>query len=127
MKVIDWHYRPPRAGWEDYEADVVAWVDISAFDLAWRLSDQHIAPGGSNGQGDRYHGAGVWFAANRHSEMLIASLDGDQASFTDGRHRFSWLRDHGVVALPLQIPPSQAGLFAQKFGTIVRLSVLPDR
>ncbi|WP_342251442.1 hypothetical protein [Sphingomonas sp. OTU376] len=124
-RIIDWKYIPPADGWEDYEADVIAWVDVAAFDRAWGRTDQHIVPGGSNGQDSRYRKAGEWFAENSHSNMFVASLDEDGVLFTDGRHRFSWLRDRGVAAIPIQISPYEAAEFEQLFGTTLRVSLLP--
>jgi len=48
--------------------------------------------------------------------MGFVSLDENKVRFTDGRHRVSWLRDRGVTALPLQVPPGQAREFERRFG-----------
>jgi len=122
--IVDWRARPFADGWEDAEPDAVVWVDVAALDRAWRLSVQHVGAGGHNGQDDRYAGVGRWFAANRHCDMGCASLEDAAVLFTDGRHRFAWLRDKGVKALPLQVPPDQAGDFLRRFGAEIRETVL---
>jgi len=122
---IDWRYVPPADGWEDSERDVVAWVDVVALNRAWRRTDQYIVPGGGNGQDQRYARVGEWFASNRHCNIVAASLDEGTILFTDDRHRFSWLRDQGVVAIPIQISPLEAAEFEQLFSTPFRGSVIP--
>lgn len=121
-RIIEWRFVHPAGGWEEIERDAVVWIDVAALDQAWRATDQYIVPGGANGQDNRYARVCAWFERNRHCDMGFASLDGDEVWFTDGRHRFSWLRDHGVIALPLQVPPSQAGEFARRFGATDRRS-----
>ncbi len=123
-RIIEWRYIPPADGWDDYELDLVAWVDVAAFDRAWRRTDQYVVPGGANGQDNRYRRVGEWFAANQHSDMTFACFGAEGLLFGDGRHRFSWLRDHGVLALPIQIPPDQAEAFEREFGTPLRVSIL---
>lgn len=44
-----------------------------------------------------------------------------------GRHRFAWLRDHGVRAMPMQVSPDEANWFAEQIGTLLRVSILPAR
>ncbi|MCW2349167.1 hypothetical protein [Sphingobium sp. B12D2B] len=124
--IIDWRFVHPADGWE-IEPDAVVWIDVVALDAAWRTTDQYIEPGGANGQDNRYAKVGAWFDRNRHCNMGFASFDGNAFGFTDGRHRFSWLRDHGVSVLPLQVPLDQAERFEREFGTTVHLSILPKR
>lgn len=129
-KTIDWRYIPAAEGWEDYEADVALWLDVAKVDAAWRRTDQYIAPGGANGQDQRYQRAGKWFAKCPFSNMLIINLQtSDQITFTDGRHRFSWLRDHGAKAIQFQVSPADAGQFAALFGTDFMATVveIPDQ
>ena len=56
--------------------------------------------------------------------MVCLDQDGE-ISFTDGRHRFAWLRDHGLKVLPVQVPPEKALLIEARFGTTSRMSSLP--
>ena len=107
-------------GWTDVEPDVVVWIDAAAFDEAWRETDQYIVPGGANGQDRRYARAGEWFMTHDYSDMLCVSWSEAGVLFTDGRHRFSWLRDQGVLALPMQVSPESFGPLRERFESPVR-------
>lgn len=122
--VILWEYKPFAKGWEDREPDAVVWVDVTAFDQAWRQTSQYILPGGSNGQDDRYAQAGRWFETRRNCEMMSGTFDEDEVIFIDGRHRFAWLRDHGVEAVPLQVGPDLREVFEARFPAQVMATVL---
>lgn len=124
-RIIDWRFIPPGEGW-DVEDDEIIWIDVAAFDRAWQRSDQYIVPGGANGQDKRYPRIGEWFATCDHCDMAFASLEDDIATFTNGRHRYSWLRDHGVTAIPLQVSPGASADFARLFPTHERSSILHD-
>ena len=50
--------------------------------------------------------------------MVLA--DDGEVSFTDGRHTFAWLRDHGPTAVAVQVPPDQAKDVKRRFGVSVR-------
>lgn len=117
---IEWRYIPMAEGWEDYEPDVAVWLDVAKVDAAWRRSDQYIVPGGANGQDRRYARAGEWFAKFAYSNMLVINLNSnDRIAFTDGRHRFSWLRDHGAKAIQFQVPTADADELMALLGTDV--------
>ncbi len=125
-RAIDWRDTPFGDGWEDVERDVIVWIDVAAFDAAWRETDQWIGPGGTGGQDDRYKKFGAWFVQGRPVRMCVAwSCDGE-VGFTNGRHRFAWLRDQGVIAMPMQIGPDAAAKYAQRFGTMARESFVPE-
>ncbi len=124
-QVILWEYKPFAQGWEDEAPDAVVWVDVAAFDQAWRLTDQYIVPGGANGQDDRYARVGRWFELHRHCWMMDATFDEDRVCFIDGRHRYSWLRDQGVEAVPLQVAPNLRDAFNDRFRANVLATVLP--
>lgn len=47
-------------------------------------------------------------------------------SFTDGRHRFAWFRDQGVLAIPVTVTTKgQAELVKRLFGSRRRIVRLP--
>jgi len=121
---IAWAFRQAARGWEHLPTDEVVWVDVRRFDDAWRLTDQYIGPGGLGGQDDRYGRVGRWFATRSYSDMLCVSLNAGQVAFTDGRHRFSWLRDQGVEALPLQVSPGSESSLHRLVGSQKRATVL---
>lgn len=120
---IEWRFRPMAAGWDDVEDDVAVWIDVRAFDQAWRETDQYVVPGGANGQDQRYARAGVWLTSKGFSDMLVVSADDHTVGFTDGRHRFSWLRDQGVEAMPIQASPESGRRLEARFATRQRRTV----
>lgn len=128
-RIIEWRFMPPGEGWDDYESDVVVWLDVPKVDAAWKRSDQYVLPGGANGQDKRYTLAGTWFAQYPFSNMLVINLEPDgSVTFTDGRHRFSWLRDHGANAIAFQVSPVGADQCLEMLGTDLRKTIvaMPD-
>jgi hypothetical protein len=127
-RVIDWRYIPMADGWEDTEPDVTLWLDVVKVDRAWRGTGQYIVPGGANGQDRRYAKVGEWFAKVSYSNMLVISLEDERhILFTDGRHRFSWLRDHGAQAIQFQVSPTEARQLGDLLGTALVETVVKTR
>jgi hypothetical protein len=52
----------------------------------------------------------------------VALADEGYIVFSDGRHRFAWLRDHGVRALPVTVSPDIEVEVRRRFGTKSRIS-----
>ena len=122
---LNWTERHPHSSWPDAEPDAVVWIDPVLFDAAWKRSDQWVGPGGRSGAHElRYPRVGQWIEAGNSIEMCVANRDGDAVCFTDGRHRFAWLRDRGLQAMPMQVSPDEAPWFARQLGTSLRTSVL---
>lgn len=129
-QIIDWRYIPAAEGWEDYTPDAALWLDVAKVDAAWRRTDQYIVPGGANGQDQRYAKAGAWFAKYPFSNMLVINLKSNgRITFTDGRHRFSWLRDHGAKAVQFQVSPADADELTALLGADTTETVIniPDK
>lgn len=104
----------------------MVWIDVLAFDAAWRETDQWISPDGKTGAQDRrYRRIGEWIAAVRGINMGEIAIDKYGVSFTNGRHRFAWLRDRGARAMAVQVAPESAASFEARFGTQLRLSRFP--
>ena len=54
------------------------------------------------GEGRGAASADRWIRKHRRLRMPHIGLDNlGIVSFTDGRHRFAWMRDHGAKALPV--------------------------
>ncbi len=127
-RVLVWIETLPHPSWTDAVPDAVVCVDPSKFDVAWMRSDQWVSPGGLTGaQGQRYRRIGEWIEAGNSIAMCEASNDDHAVCFINGRHRFAWLRDRGVRAMPMQVPPSEAEWFEKEFGTPLRVSILSVR
>lgn len=120
---ISWVERKPPDG---VEPDAVVWVRVDTLERSWQICDGwYVGPGGTGHPIDgRYDKIGKRIRSGNPVWIPWVTLDaGDgEVDFTDGRHTFAWLRDHGVTALPVQVPPSQAASVEARFGTIIRLS-----
>ena len=97
----------------------VVWVDVQKIDRAWAKDGLYIGPGGiGDNQPIKYDRVGKWIAEFHQLEMCIASLtENDVVAFTDGRHRFAWLRDHGAEALPIAADPADEREMRARFET----------
>lgn len=118
----------PTQAHPDWNApdDVAVWVSVPKLHEAWRLDhDSYIGAGGSGAViDDRYEDFGVWLASTCGCiELPEMAIEGGVVSFSDGRHRFAWLRDHGVQAMPVQVSPEQAQEFQERFGVVERVSI----
>jgi len=114
-----WKIPMPAGGLpEGIEPDVVVWVDVSKVEDAWPRNYLYIEAGGEgrSQQPYRYHRFGEWIRGGETIEMSsICACDGE-IGFTDGRHRFAWLRDHGVKRLPIAVCRACAEEVERRFG-----------
>lgn len=111
--------------WDDPD-EVAVWVSVSKLDEAWKFDHEfYIGAGGSGASIDsRYEDFGAWLvSAPGCIELPVAGIEDGVVSFSDGRHRFAWLRDHGVQAMPVQVLPEQAQEFQKRFGVTERESI----
>jgi len=125
--VLQW--AEPIQAHPDWNApdDVAIWIDVTKLDEAWRLDRGfYIGAGGSGAAIDnRYEGFGRWLASSScRIELPVVAIEDKAVSFSDGRHRFAWLRDHGVRAIPVQVLAEQAREFEVRFGATERKSIL---
>lgn len=120
--IIGWRQTFPHPDWND-PGDAVVWIDTAKFDAAWRETDQWISPDGAAGaQDDRYQRIGEWILSDNNVNMCEVAISEESVSFSNGRHRFAWVRDRGVVALPIQVAPASVIEFEARFGTKLRIS-----
>lgn len=119
VQAVVWRQHKVADDWPDAGRDEVVWISVRALDGAWSVTDEYIgAAGVGSNQAGKYGRFGIWFAKARCVDMPVVCLvEGGRPSFTDGRHRFAWLRDHGLAALPIEVPPSEAENFSIRFGT----------
>jgi hypothetical protein len=102
---------------------------VAKIDASW-ASDcaSYISAGGVGGIDERYERFGIWledWAKPVELPMLCIDDITGGIAFTDGRHRFAWLRDHGATAIQAQAPSYCADEVAQKFGTDERATLIP--
>ena len=104
----------PRPG------DRMVTVKVGPFNAAWsRDHNYYVGPGGSGAAiGDRYQRFGQWLADHDHVQAPYVDIGskGD-IYFSNGRHRYAWLRDHGWTVIPMSMNDESIAN-AQKFGYI---------
>lgn len=98
--------------------DVMVDAKVQPFDASWkRDTDFYVAPGGHGGIGKRYAGFGKFLTTTldpiEASEVYVDEKG--QVTFSNGRHRFAFLRDQGATIIPVAMNPD-AILNARKFG-----------
>ena len=106
--------------WDDLR---VVWISVAKLDCAWR-KDGDLLPDGP--YGGRYAGVGKFLELHAGTIwMPTVSPLGDAVSFTDGRHRFAWMRDHGVKYMAVATGPTEREPLRAMCGTRSRASKLP--
>ncbi len=95
-------------------------VDVATFDTHWRRSGAsfYLDAHGSNRIGSRYQQVGDFLGTATSMEASAVSVDADgRVGFTDGRHRFAYLRDHGATVIPVAMDRESVAN-AEKYGLI---------
>ncbi len=97
-------------------------INVANFDAAWKngkSGNLYIGPNGHGGITNRYEKFGKWLStANQPIEASTVGVDSTgSVSFFDGRHRYSYLRDHGVKTIMVAMDP-QSIKNAKKYNLI---------
>lgn len=112
--------------WVPMYPDPVVWVSVKKLDASWRRDISYYVgrgvTGPGNGRPSRYKRLGEWLTATDVIWMPHVGLVDAIISFSDGRHRFAWLRDHGVRSLPVTVSPQIEAEMKRLFGTKSRES-----
>ena len=129
---VNWSVRSWERGYQHArDPDVKVWIDIDKFDRLWWLSDEYIAKPGnaSDNQPEKYAKAGRRFLAGEPMWMPEVGLDADGVlGFSDGRHRYLWMRENGALAMLVAVSKSQAKIVRALCGTRRRTSwFIPPR
>lgn len=109
----------------------VVWIDPLVFDADWashrHSRDFYVGPGGTGGIGRRYKTFDGWVRQGMPVEMPVVGFDGFGApNFSNGRHRYAWMRDHGVRAMPFLVYGEDADRFEAEYGTTKRETVVME-
>lgn len=114
--------------------DVLVDIKTKEFDNLWSKDKEfYIGKGGRGGLKGRYTGFGIFVLGGEEdigddiliphkpakyidSSEISVSEDGE-ISFTNGRHRFAWLRDQGAKTIPVAMNKKSI-LNAKKFNLI---------
>lgn len=104
------------------DEDVIVWVDVSKADALWHRDILYIPPRAPKHR-EKYERFGRWLVtAPCPVEMgHVAVGDENSLSFSNGRHRFAWVRDQGGQAIPFTIWKGQARRLAKLAGTTLRV------
>jgi len=110
-----------RAALESGE-DAIVWVDVAKLDASFKHDRGfYVGPGGEGGIKGRYPRFDEWVKEGHPVAMPEVGFGyRDTATFTNGRHRFAWMRDHGAQAVPVVTDADRAEEFAKQFGTNLR-------
>jgi len=86
--------------WKNVD-DVIVWISVPEANRLWRKDRNfYLSPRNCRSL-DRYQRFGEWIQTNTEVWMSHLGLYEGRISFTDGRHRFAWFRDHGLETLPV--------------------------
>jgi hypothetical protein len=104
----------------------VLWADVQMLDALWRGSPTYIEPGGKESYQLRYSQIGQMIMAGNAVKMPEIGGDAFFAAtayigFINGTHRFSWIRDHGSVAMPVLIDREYCIELKRRLATTTRV------
>ena len=94
-------------------------VNVGKFDELWKKDpDFYVSPGGIGQIHNRYEGFGEFLKRGEEIEMPIASVTSfGTVQFTNGRHRFAFLRDLGLREIPICMD-KESVKFARQSGVL---------
>jgi hypothetical protein len=96
LRNIRWAIERPEE-----EDGVRVWVSVSKVDRYWsRDSGYYLGPETCKKE-PLYWRFDEWIKTHREVWMPVLSLVEHRISFTNGRHRFAWFRDHGLKEMPV--------------------------
>lgn len=114
---VEWKMALPQSG------DIPVWVSVAKLEYAWqRSTNEYVGTGGDNAMPGKYENFGKWIMSARHVEMPEVCIVDGYVRFNNGRHRFAWLRDHGMTALQVNVQPTDVTTFETMFGCDDRTS-----
>lgn len=123
-----WIQHPIGEGWDDATPEPVIWTEVDLLDRAWRNAADYVGPGGvGSDQAGKYEFVGNFlrqYAGQLPLYVPTVSIDNGEVEFTDGRHRFAWLRDHGLQALPVEVGTECEKNYRTLFETCLRVGRL---
>ncbi|WP_321853313.1 plasmid fertility inhibition factor family protein [Burkholderia cenocepacia] len=121
---LDWVQHPVGDGWTD-APDLVIWAAVDSLDAVWRDTPEYVGRDGHGSDQDgKYEAVGEFLRCTIGTGPIFiptVSMADGTVSFTDGRHRFAWLRDHGLRALPVEVDQDSVETCRTCFGTTERV------
>ena len=114
---VAWETLPRGQGGVILDNETYIIADVRKLDDAW--VNLRIEPGGEGGIGRRYDDFG-WFLSSVDVPIKMPEIglndDGRSIGFTNGRHRFAWLRDHGRQRVPVVVAQKDAKRLQELIG-----------
>jgi hypothetical protein len=104
--------------WGGY--DRVVWIDVAKFNAAWRRERRYYLRLNSPNR------TACWIVRLNFRRIPMPHVyvgEDGEVSFTDGRHRFAWFRDHGVKAIPVTVATKKDAEIARRLYGSRRKSV----
>jgi hypothetical protein len=101
-------------------ADAAVWVSVAKIEESWRRDSFYYLSRADARRSERWWKFELWLMEHDGEPVWMPHLrldDEGHLAFTDGRHRFAWMRDHSATALPVSTDPEQADEIARRFGT----------
>lgn len=96
---------------------VTVWVDVARAEADLADGLLYVGRFGAGGIDDRYQRFGEFAARDEPIEQPRAYIDAaDRIAFSNGRHRWAWLRDHGIAEIPVSVRRAQAAEFRRRYG-----------
>lgn len=94
---------------DSLEDRVLAHIKVEPFDEKFKKDWAYIGANGKGGIRNRYNDFGKWLSDNPNTpiEAPLVSIDKDgNVGFTNGRHRYAYLRDKGIATIPMSMSAS---------------------
>lgn len=91
---------------DELENRVLAHIKVEPFEQKFKKDWAYIGPNGKDGIRNRYNDFGKWLLDNPTTpiEAPLVSIDKEgNVGFTNGRHRYAYLRDKGITHIPMSI------------------------
>lgn len=85
---------------------VLAHIKVEPFEKKFKNDWAYIGNNGEGGIRNRYNNFGKWLTDNPTTpiEAPLVSIDTDgNVGFTNGRHRYAYLRDIGISHIPMSL------------------------
>jgi len=102
-------------------------LNVVAFDTEFqREQGFYLGVGGIGGIGTRYQRFGDFIASHDSIEAAEVSVqENGRVGFTNGRHRYAWLRDQGLTTIPVAMTPESVRN-AKKHGYLAAVKLAWD-
>ncbi len=109
----------PRWSTRVPSGDEIIWVDVEKIRSSWSRDgsfyfDSSEHPNAIKGRIERF---GEWIKQGEPVNPPEISLSPNGIIFfTNGRHRFVWMMQHGITSMPVAVPSEEVREITERFG-----------